>query len=134
MNDSFFDTNTLIYLISSDLEKAARAELLLRSGGHISVQVLNEIVNVSRRKLKLTWDELGNFLNLVRARLQVHDVSVEVHETSLAVAQRYGLATYDAVIVASALLCGCAVLWSEDMHHGLVIDGRLRIRNPFAGG
>jgi predicted nucleic acid-binding protein len=26
---------------------------------------------------------------------------------------------------------GCSVLLSEDMHHGLNVEGRLEIRNPF---
>jgi predicted nucleic acid-binding protein len=26
---------------------------------------------------------------------------------------------------------GCTVLHSEDMQHGLVVEGRLRIENPF---
>jgi predicted nucleic acid-binding protein len=38
---------------------------------------------------------------------------------------------YDGMIVAAAQLAGCRVLYSEDMHDGLVID-RLTIRNPFA--
>ncbi|HYE27795.1 MAG TPA: hypothetical protein VEA61_06130 [Allosphingosinicella sp.] len=44
---------------------------------------------------------------------------------------RYKLAIYDAMLVASALLVECDVLWSEDMHDGLVIEGMLTIRNPF---
>jgi predicted nucleic acid-binding protein len=35
------------------------------------------------------------------------------------------------MIAASAGLCGCDTLWSEDMRHGLVIDGHLRIVDPF---
>jgi predicted nucleic acid-binding protein len=35
------------------------------------------------------------------------------------------------MIVAAAQLAGCSTLYSEDMHHGLVID-RLTIRNPYA--
>ncbi|WP_267133635.1 PIN domain-containing protein [Skermanella mucosa] len=27
---------------------------------------------------------------------------------------------------------GCGILWSEDMQDGMVIDGRLRIANPFS--
>jgi predicted nucleic acid-binding protein len=46
-------------------------------------------------------------------------------------AERYTLSTFDAMIVASALDADCDRLWSEDMHHGLVIDTRLRIENPF---
>lgn len=37
----------------------------------------------------------------------------------------------DAMIVALALLSGCTVLYTEDMRHGQVIDGRLTLRNPF---
>jgi predicted nucleic acid-binding protein len=38
------------------------------------------------------------------------------------------------MIVASALDAGCKTLWSEDMHHGLSIDGRVQILNPFVVG
>ena len=36
------------------------------------------------------------------------------------------------MIVASALLAGCDILWSEDMQDGMLVEGQLRIRNPFA--
>jgi predicted nucleic acid-binding protein len=35
------------------------------------------------------------------------------------------------MIVASALLADADTLYSEDMHDGLLVEGRLRIRNPF---
>lgn len=34
--------------------------------------------------------------------------------------------------VAAALLAGCSTLWTEDMPHGLVVEARLRLVNPFA--
>jgi predicted nucleic acid-binding protein len=36
------------------------------------------------------------------------------------------------MIVASALIAGCTTLWSEDLQDGQLIEGRLRIINPFA--
>jgi predicted nucleic acid-binding protein len=36
------------------------------------------------------------------------------------------------MIAAAAVIAGCDILYSEDMHHGLVINGRVRIVNPFA--
>jgi predicted nucleic acid-binding protein len=36
------------------------------------------------------------------------------------------------MIIASALLSGCATLYTEDLQDGQVIDGQLTIRNPFA--
>ena len=55
-----------------------------------------------------------------------------VHEDGLRIARRHRLGVFDALLVAAALRSGCDTLWSEDMHHGLVVDGRLRVANPFA--
>jgi predicted nucleic acid-binding protein len=130
MPDSFLDTNVLVYLASADTGKAERAEQLIAAGGVISVQVLNELTNVGRRKMRLSWAEMHDFLVLVRAFLSIEPITVETHETGLALAERYGLSVYDAMIVASAVLSGCTTLWSEDMQHDVVIDG-VRIMNPF---
>jgi predicted nucleic acid-binding protein len=63
--------------------------------------------------------------------LPVHPLTVEIRETGLALAERYRLSIYDAMIAASALHADCDTLWSEDMQDGLVLDGRLRVVNPF---
>jgi predicted nucleic acid-binding protein len=131
MPGSFFDTNILLYVVSSDLEKADQAEKIVGSGGTISVQVLNEIANVARRKTRMSWQDTHAFLSLLRGLLTVHPVTVETHETGLALAERYNLSIYDAMIAASALHADCDTLWSEDMQHGMALDGRLRIANPF---
>ena len=131
MSGSFFDTNVLIYLTSGDLAKAERAETVLRDGGAISVQVLNEIANVARRKLRMSWQDTRDFLSSMRGLLTVHPVTVETHELGISLAERYNLAIYDALIAAFALLAECDRLWSEDMQDGMAIDRRLRIVNPF---
>jgi len=43
----------------------------------------------------------------------------------------YGLAIIDALMLSSALQAASDTLWSEDMQHGMLIDGMLRIANPF---
>jgi predicted nucleic acid-binding protein len=131
MPGSFFDSNVVLYLASADTAKAERAERIVGAGGTISVQVLNEIANVTRRKMRMSWDEIHAFLGTVRALLPVVPISRETHDAGLALAERYGLSVYGAMIVASALLSGCDTLWSEDMQDGLTIDGTLRIANPF---
>lgn len=124
------DTNVLLYLLD-DGPKAATARAVLADGGIVSVQVLNEITTVCRRKIGMGWDELRDFLGLVRERMTVVDLTEAVHDVGRALAERYQLSVYDAMIVASALVNGCDRLLSEDMQHGLVIEGRLRIENPF---
>jgi len=133
MPGSFFDTNVLVYLASGDVAKADRAEATLAKGGSISVQVLNELANVARRKMQMSWDETHAFLNMLRGLLTVHPLTVETHETGLRLAERYGLSIYDSMIAASALDAGCDTLWSEDMQHGMKLDEGLRIANPFRG-
>ncbi|MEO6841384.1 MAG: PIN domain-containing protein [Bradyrhizobium sp.] len=131
MPGSFYDTNMLVYLASGDTSKADRAEAAIAAGGSISVQVLNELANVARRKMQMSWDDTHALLNALRGLLTVHPLTVDIHETGLRLAERYGFSVYDAMIVASALNAGCDTLWSEDMQHGLVLDDGLRIVNPF---
>lgn len=133
MPASFFDTNVLVYLASGDAAKANRAEAIVAAGGSISVQVLNELANVARRKMQMSWDETHALLGTLRSLLTVHPVTVETHDAGLRIAERYGLSIYDSMIAASALDAGCDTLWSEDMQHGMKLDEGLRISNPFRG-
>jgi predicted nucleic acid-binding protein len=131
MTGPFFDTNVLLYLIGSDPPKAALAEAMLGRGGTISVQVLNEFANVARRKQSMTWPEIGEALGSIRAICRVDPLTVDVHDAGLRLARTHGFALYDAMIVASAVLADCDVLYSEDLQHGRRVEGRLTIRNPF---
>ncbi|MSO76362.1 MAG: PIN domain-containing protein [Alphaproteobacteria bacterium] len=133
MPASFFDTNILLYLASTEPAKADRAERLLADGGTISVQVLNEIANVARRKMGLSWAEAHGFLSAIRDLVDVEPLTIETHDIGLVLAERYNLSVYDAMIAAAALNAGCDTLWSEDMQDGALLDGRLRIANPFRG-
>jgi predicted nucleic acid-binding protein len=131
MPGNFFDSIVFLYVASGDPAKADRAERLIGEGGIISVQVLNEITNVARRKMGMSWMETHTFLSLVRSLLPVQPLTIDVHETGLALAERYGISVYDAMIAASALHADCDTLWSEDMQDGMTLDDRVRIINPF---
>ncbi len=131
MPGNFFDTNVLLYLASSDIAKADRAEKVLEQGGVVSVQVLNELANVAHRKMSLSWPETYQLLSVMRNVLAVNALTVEIHEAGLRIAELNKLSVYDAMIVAAALDADCDTLWSEDMQDGAIIADRLRIRNPF---
>jgi predicted nucleic acid-binding protein len=131
MPGSFFDTNVLLYTTSSDAAKADRAERLIAAGGTISVQVLNEIANVARRKMRFSWERTHSLLSQMRQLLSIVPVTLSIHEAGLVLAERYRLSVYDGMIAAAALDSRCDTLWSEGMHDGLVIDGRLTVTNPF---
>lgn len=131
MPGSFFDTNVLVYIASGDPQKADRCESIVGHGGAISVQVLNELTNVARRKMRMSWADTHSFLSMLRGLLTVHPMTVEMHETGLALAERYNLSTWDAMIASAALHADCDTLWSEDLQHDMTLDGRLRVVNPF---
>ena len=131
MPGNFLDSNVILYLASSQQAKADRAEELIANGGTISVQVLNEIANVSRRKMRMSWVETRDFLSMVRGLLKVEPVTIEMHEAGIDLAERYGLSVYDAMIASAALLTECDTLFTEDFQDGLLVGGRLRVINPF---
>ena len=132
MSQAFLDTNVVLYLLSGDANKADIAESLLKAGSVVSVQVLNEAASVCIRKLKLPWSEVHELLAAVKAFCEVLPLELATHERALAIAERYRLALYDALILAAAQGEGAEVLYSEDMQDGLVIEG-VTVRNPFMG-
>jgi predicted nucleic acid-binding protein len=129
--DSFFDTSVLLYLLSDDAVRADRIESLLGGRGVISVQVLNEFAVVALRKLKMPLNEVREILDTIRAVCAAEPITVETHDRGLAVFERYKFSLYDSVLVATALMSGAKILYSEGLQHGQVIDNQLRVVNPF---
>jgi predicted nucleic acid-binding protein len=127
----FLDTNILIYAMAPEDHRNAIARDLIADGGVISVQVLNEFVNVARRKLRRDWTEIEDALGLLRRLLDPPiPLTVDLHELAIVLAREHRLSFYDALIVAAASRANCAILLTEDMQHGKRM-GDLTIRNPF---
>ena len=131
MAGEFLDSNILVYAFTTD-PRATAARALLERGCTISVQGLNEFANVARRKLSKTWEEIRDAVAAIRALCPtILSIEINTHTAALRLAERHGFAIFDALVVAAALQGGSDTLWSEDMQHGMVIDGTLRILNPF---
>lgn len=129
MNASF-DTNVMIYAFTAGPKQAA-ARSAMAEGGFISVQVLNEFVNVMRKKRGGTWQDIDDALQLILAYFpDVVPITREIHRAAFELARDHSFAFYDALIVAAAVEMGCDTLYSEDMQHGRSIGG-LVIVNPF---
>jgi predicted nucleic acid-binding protein len=86
MPANFFDTNVLLYIASGDTTKADQAEAAIAAGGSISVQVLNELASVARRKMRMSWADTHALLNILRSLLTVHPLTLETHESGLRLA------------------------------------------------
>ncbi|KAA0182706.1 PIN domain-containing protein [Cupriavidus gilardii] len=128
---AFIDSNVVLYLLSEDARKANRSEALLRTRPMISVQVLNEVTSVCVRKLDMAWHEIADLVDAVKSFCTVVPLTVDIHDSARRLAERYGFAFYDACIVATASMSGCQILYTEDMHDGLIVEDGLTIRNPF---
>lgn len=130
MRAEFFDTNIILYLLDEG-PKLEIAEALIAKQGMVSVQVLNEALVNCIRKAGMSWEEAGQFLDGIRQLCLVEDLTSATHDIGRALGERYGFSVYDAMIVAAALKANCTTLYSEDMQDGLLVEGQLRIVNPF---
>ena len=126
----FLDANILVYAFDVD-EKAAIAQSCL-PGALVSVQGLNEFAAVMRRKKIMSWRDIAQAIDTILAVCaEPLPVDLLAHRAGLRIADRYRLSTYDSIMLATALNGGATTFLSEDLHHGLVIDGRVTIENPF---
>ena len=127
----FLDTNILVYAFSNDA-RAGRAQDLLASGGTISAQGLNEFASVMRRKLGKPWTEIrGMLADIELVCPTIVPLSADTHRRAVAIAEKHGFTIFDSAMLAAALEAGCEAFLSEDLHHDMMIGGRLRIENPF---
>ena len=134
MRDSFFlDSNVLIYGFSErepDKQRIAR-ELTDADGAWISTQVLSEVGSVLIRKFGFSVGEARVRVASIAAGCDVVTLTPALILDAFRIAERYRLGLYDGQIIAAALACGARRLFTEDMHHGLSIDG-LELASPYA--
>lgn len=132
----FIDTNILVYAESSDEPTKQRIamdvirHLRFARLGVLSTQVLNEYIHVSLRKLGLRHTHIREQLRCYR-QLDLAGVTPDTIELALDLHESHALSYWDALIVASAHIAGCAVLLTEDMGTGQVLAG-VKLVNPFA--
>lgn len=126
------DTNVLIYLHDNiNLHKRTVAQDLLADNPNISSQVVSEYLNVTRRVLNLSKEELLTKTSGLLSGCAINPVLPATLLMAAELVKKYKFQMFDAVIVASAIESGCEILYSEDMHSGLLIEKSLTIVNPF---
>jgi len=130
--DIFLDSNITVYLLENDqVRRDLVASFILDDRFVISTQVISENVNVCIRKLRLSKENAfahGRFLMDTFRMTYISDTTIML---AFEVSKSYGFSYYDSLILATALENGCDTLYSEDMQHGQVIMGRLKVVNPF---
>lgn len=130
----FIDTNIWLYAFieADDPKKSANARYLIQQFEPVlSVQVINEVCLNLLRKANFSEEQVRQLIDSFYVQYRVIDYDQALLLLASQLRQRYSLSYWDSTIVASALKAGVAVLYSEDMHHSLLIDNQVQIINPF---
>jgi len=130
----FIDSNIIIYAYSVDEPKKqvivknllSAHELIL-----ISTQTINEFVTVTTRKKILRYGQASAAVKELFAVFLVETIDQNIIQNAITLAEKYHYSYFDCLMIASALMSGCSILYSEDMHHQQLIENKLKIINPF---
>jgi predicted nucleic acid-binding protein len=131
---AFYDTNIFIYLYAdTEPDKQAVCKHIINAAGEcvVNTQILNEINNVLIRKWRLSTEIIKNIQMDIRRICKVSYINENIIDEAIVLNERYGFSYYDCLMLASALDDGCDVIYTEDMNDNQVIDGLLKIINPF---
>jgi predicted nucleic acid-binding protein len=132
---AFVDTNILVY--ADDRSASAKRDRsqkliqeLLRGGrGWISVQVLQEYYSAATRKLGMQAGDARRRVELyTRFGVAVAGASDVLGAIDLHRLHQFSI--WDALIVRTALISGCRILYSEDLQAGFRVEN-LEVVNPF---
>lgn len=135
MNDkAFIDTNIWVYAHLQDTKnnKCDTALELLETLPQLicSTQVLNEYYSVMLKN-KIADNLIQDNTEIIIAVSNVQVIQISTIQQAHKIKLKYGFSYWDSLIVASALEANCEQLYSEDMQHKQVIEGRLTVLNPF---
>jgi len=130
----FLDTNVIIYLYSADEDdKRDISYKYVNSVNCVtSIQVMNEASNVWFRKYRLDKAKVSKYLDEIESVCD--DVTLVRRETinlAMDIKERYEYSFYDSLMLASAIEADCTMILTEDMQDGQIVNGTLKINNPF---
>lgn len=126
------DTNILIYAFGKEDDTRKQiAKQIIAKCNIISLQVVNETVCVLLKKFKFSPEELEKVVEFAKQKFIISELNINTLDQTLKIYARYGFSFWDSMMVASAINNHCPILYSEDLHHNQIIEGKLQIINPF---
>ncbi|MGD1952518.1 MAG: PIN domain-containing protein [Leptolyngbyaceae cyanobacterium] len=130
----FLDSNIWIYALADGQDQQKQdvaAQLIRTTSAVVSTQVINEVYINLLRKSYFSEEQVRELITAFYQGSQVIPFDMEILTQASSLRERYALSFWDSLIVASALHAGLSTLYSEDMQHGLLVNGQLEILNPF---
>jgi predicted nucleic acid-binding protein len=128
----FIDSNITVYLVDNrSKEKTKKAQDFLSPDFFISTQVIAENVNVCLKKLHLNKETTFDFARRILNRFRILQITEATLLKSFEISIKYQLSSWDSIIIATAILNNCSIIYSEDMQDGLIVENSVTIINPF---
>jgi predicted nucleic acid-binding protein len=132
MSNIAIDTNILLYALDDFYpEKQSISIHLIADKPLFCSQNLSEFINVCLRRWKFPKAKVAELIKTYIQQGTYVPVSKQMMVTSIDLMNKYDFQLFDAIIISAALESGCSILYSEDMHHGQLIEQQLKIMNPF---
>jgi len=126
------DTNVLIYAFGKHDDKRKHiAKEIIAKCNIISLQVVNETAYVLLKKFNFQEQELDRVIGFIKQKFVISNLNINILDKTLKIAARYSFSFWDSMMVASAIDNHCSVLYTEDLQHEQLIEGSLKIINPF---
>ncbi len=131
---AFVDTNIWLYAFSDsqDKLKTQQAKVLLRRTPQIalSTQVVNEVSVNLLRKFQAAEPDIRKLIRSLYRKYLIVEYNRAILLNASDLRSAYHISYWDSLIIASALAVGATILYTEDMHDGLIVDNQLTIVNP----
>jgi predicted nucleic acid-binding protein len=132
----FIDSNIWLYALIEEEKPDPRQDMANRLLASIrrptiSTQVIREVSVNLLRKTEISESKLRSLVSGWYSDCRVAEATESQFLLASRLRESLALSYWDSLIVAAALNMECATLYSEDMQHGQVINGRLTIVNPF---
>jgi predicted nucleic acid-binding protein len=83
------------------------------------------------RKYEISFEKLQILSDIFWRKFEVVLLRKSSADKALSLANQYKYSYWDSLIIASALENKCKILYTEDMQDGQIIEGKLKIENPF---
>jgi len=135
-NNVFIDTNIFVYAYIQDsqnyLKRKKSVELIKKYSENIivSTQVINEFYSVLLKN-KISDDDIQKRINEILSYSELTLIDLDIIYFSWEIRKKYFFSLWDGLIVSSALKNNCAILYTEDLQHNQLINGKIQIINPF---
>jgi predicted nucleic acid-binding protein len=97
----------------------------------ISTQVINEVCYVLSRKASFNENQIEQVIREFYDGCIVVELNFDILTSASNLRRQHHFSFWDGLIVASALFINAEILYSEDMHDGLIVSNQLQIVNPF---